>query len=75
MRKIIHVPDLKCDGCVTHLENNLRSIEGVDDVFGDFDSREIVVEYSEELITLDKIKDIIRAVGYTPGKVSNGPPE
>ncbi|MBM3309031.1 MAG: heavy-metal-associated domain-containing protein [Candidatus Altiarchaeales archaeon] len=68
MRHIIKIPDLKCDGCITTVEQRLRGNEGINNVVGNLDDKEIMVDYNEKTISIDKIKKLIKEAGYTPGK-------
>jgi len=69
MRRVIKIPDLKCDGCVTVVEQRLRGSEGINNVVGNLDDKEIMVDYNEKTISLDKIKKLIAEAGYKSGKV------
>jgi copper chaperone CopZ len=70
MRRIIKVSDIKCDGCVTAIEQRLRGNEGINAVVGDLDKKEIMVDFNEKSISIDKIKKFITEAGYKPGAVA-----
>jgi copper chaperone CopZ len=69
MKKIISIPDIKCEGCMTRVENWLRGVDGIDEIIGNFDHKEVLVIYDEDMIKIKDIGDIIISAGYTPGKV------
>jgi copper chaperone len=60
---------LKCDGCVTTLEQAIRGEEGVNHVVGDLDDKQVMVDFDENKISVKKIKELVRQAGYTPRKV------
>lgn len=68
MRRVIKIPDMKCDGCVTTIEQYLQSNEGVNNAVGNLEDKEVMVDFDEKTISINELKKIIRQAGYTPGK-------
>lgn len=69
MRRIIKVSDLKCDGCITRIEQGLGGINGINSVVGNMDDKEVIVDFDEKAISINEIKKIIAEIGYTPSRV------
>ena len=64
MEKIIlNIPNISCGHCVKTIKNELEDLEGVLEVEGDTDKKEIIVDW-ESPATLEKIKETLVEINY-----------
>jgi copper chaperone CopZ len=68
MRRVIKISDMKCDGCVTTIEQYIQGNEGVNNAVGNLEDKEVMVDFDEKTISILELKKLIRQAGYTPGK-------
>lgn len=59
----LKVPNISCGHCVMSIKRELGELEGVKQVDGDPQSKEVTVEY-EAPATLDKIKSTLKEINY-----------
>lgn len=57
-------PKISCGHCKMTVESTGNSLEGVDSISADPESKKIEVTYDESVITLDEIKQAIEKAGY-----------
>jgi len=63
MEKKIIVKGMKCNHCKTAVENELKEIEGVQEIKIELETGEVIIK-SEKEIPGEKIKNIIEELGY-----------
>ena len=66
-KKVFQVPNIGCGGCVSTIESELNSLDGVSTVKGEVDSKMVTVEYSEPA-TWDKIVATLNEIEYPPAQ-------
>jgi copper chaperone CopZ len=62
-KKTFHIPNISCSHCVNTIKNELGELEGVVEVKGDSDKKEIIVDW-ESPATLEKIKETLGEINY-----------
>ena len=55
---------MSCGHCVKAVEGSVGALEGVNSVKVNLDAATVDVEYNNETVTLDKIKETIDDQGY-----------
>jgi copper chaperone CopZ len=61
--KTLSVPNISCGHCVMSIQRELNDLEGVSEVTGDPDSKEITVTWDAPA-TLDQIKATLQEISY-----------
>ena len=64
MKKVIPVIGMACSACSAHVEKCLSHLEGVSSASVSLAGRSAVVEYDEALISLQKMKQAVNAIGF-----------
>ena len=55
---------MSCASCVKNVETVLNKTEGVVDASVNFASEKVTIEYDDEIISLDKLSNIVKSRGY-----------
>ncbi len=55
---------MHCTGCESSIENNVKKLDGVQDVKATFDTKQIEVTFSGDKVTKKEIADAITASGF-----------
>lgn len=63
MKTIVHIQNLKCDGCITTITKKLNSLDDVSEVRVEVEDNSVTFEYSEAH-TLDVVKKTLADLGY-----------
>lgn len=63
MKTIVHIQNLKCDGCVNTITKKLNALDDVSEVSVEVADNSVTFEYSEEH-TLDLVKKTLADIGY-----------
>jgi copper chaperone len=63
MKTIVHIQNLKCDGCITTITKKLNALDDVSEVMVEVADNSVTFEYSEEH-TLDVVKKALADIGY-----------
>ena len=61
--KTLYIPNITCNHCVMTVKNELSELEGVVDVSGDAETKNIEVAF-EAPATLEKIKAVLGEINY-----------
>lgn len=61
----IEIIDMNCGSCVAHIEKDVSNLNGVKSISVNFAAESAVVEFDDNLISLDSIIDQIKVTGYT----------
>jgi len=61
---ILSVPDLSCEHCERTVRGALSPLEGVRRVTVDLPAKRVRVAYDEGLVTVDRMKDVLRREEY-----------
>lgn len=64
MKKTIQMEELVCPMCAQKIETALKKAPGVTDASVLYNASKAKVEFDENTITLDRIKEIITGLGY-----------
>jgi copper chaperone len=65
MKKVtLSVNGMSCGHCVKAVEGSVGALEGVSNVKVNLEAGEVDVEYNNDVVTLDKIKETIDDQGY-----------
>ncbi|MDI3508480.1 MAG: copper chaperone [Clostridiales bacterium] len=60
---VFSVKGMSCDHCVKNIEKAVKTLDGVDDVRADLDTKEVTVKYSGD-VNGEDIKKAINDAGY-----------
>jgi copper chaperone len=63
-KSIINVNGMSCQHCVMSVTNALKDQGGVSSVSVDLTAKTVTVDHNPELISIEKIKDEIKNLGY-----------
>lgn len=66
----LNVPNMKCMGCSSTIENHLKKVGGVVEVTTNLESRTIIVSYNGDMSIKSLILNTLKGIGY-PGEVLN----
>ncbi|MES0342099.1 MAG: cation transporter [Candidatus Humimicrobiaceae bacterium] len=58
------VVGMSCASCVKKVETVLNKTEGIVDASVNFASEKVTIEYDDEIISMDKVADIVKSIGY-----------
>jgi sulfite exporter TauE/SafE/plastocyanin domain-containing protein/copper chaperone CopZ len=64
-REKIKVFDMTCTSCEGKVERTLKKLVGVSDAKASYSAQQVIVEYDNELCDISKMKDSIKAAGYS----------
>jgi copper chaperone len=63
MKKQINIEGMSCGHCVSHVEEALKEVAGVNGVYVDLQGKNAVVEISD-IVTDEQLKAAVEEVGY-----------
>ncbi len=61
---VLQILGMHCAACATGIESGLKRLDGIVDARVNFASKEALVKFDEDKVTLDKIKATIKRGGY-----------
>ncbi|MDC8451414.1 MAG: heavy-metal-associated domain-containing protein [Thaumarchaeota archaeon] len=61
------ISGLHCENCCNTIENKLSKIKGVSMAKVDLGENEVLINYDENKVELEKIRNAIRKAGFVPG--------
>lgn len=64
MKTIIKVNGMMCAGCEKRVNSALNSLEGVVSCHADAAANQVELEFDEQIVALDDVKETIEEVGY-----------
>ena len=64
-QETLNVNGMSCQHCVNNVTRGLTSISGVEKVEVSLANKTVVVNYNEELVELNQIKEKIERLGYS----------
>lgn len=59
------IPDMHCEGCAKRVTTVLERLEGVRSADVSFDDKTAQVEYDEDAVGHDEMRDAVEKAGYT----------
>ena len=71
MKQMIKINGMSCSGCELRIENKLKKLNGVKAIKASFVSSNLEIEYDDKVISLDKINEAIKSIGYEVASVNN----
>lgn len=63
MKTIVHIQNLKCDGCIATITKKLNALDDVSEVVVQVEDNSVTFEYADEH-TLDVVKNTLAEIGY-----------
>ncbi len=63
---IIGVEGMSCNHCKMAVEKELKSLQGVKDAVVSLESKNAEIEYDENMVDIEKLRQAIKDAGYTP---------
>ena len=64
MKKTIPVVGMVCSACAANVERKLSGMEGVDSVSVSLPARRAVIDYREDVVTLEQMKAELNSIGF-----------
>jgi len=61
---VLQILGMHCTACATGIESGLKRLDGVTDAKVSFATKEAIVKFDEDKVTLDKIKAAVKKGGY-----------
>ncbi|ODM27193.1 heavy-metal-associated domain-containing protein [Acetivibrio mesophilus] len=61
---IFNVPSISCSACSSKIEENVRELKGIGNVYSDLKSQQVKIEYNPSDISPQEIKKHIAQMGY-----------
>jgi copper chaperone len=61
---VLNVPDISCEHCERTITNALTPVSGVRTVNVDIPTRQVRVDYDEQIVDVNKMKDILQEEDY-----------
>lgn len=59
--------NMHCEGCAANIGKNIGALEGVSKVLPQLEKGKVTIEYLDGKVSVDKLKQKIRELGYTVG--------
>ena len=60
---------MTCGNCVKHVEQSLKTIQGISQVEVDLDHHRATIEYDEHMVTPEAMAATLKEAGYTMEKL------
>lgn len=61
---ILNVEGMSCSHCVTAVNNAVNSLDGISNAEVDLEGKSVTIEYDDDKVALDSIKEAIEDQGY-----------
>lgn len=61
---LLNVPDISCEHCEKTITEALSPVDGVRDVRVDIPAHQVKVDYDEQTVSLQRLKDILAEEEY-----------
>jgi len=61
--------EISCKGCQAHISESVNTLEGIKSVEVSIENKTVKIEFDENKVTIDKIKEAIEEAGYSPEEV------
>lgn len=62
-QQTFHIPNISCGHCTRTIENELKELEGIQDVQSDIAAKNVTVQYQSP-VTKDKIRATLKEINY-----------
>ena len=72
-KTILSVPDISCGHCALTINKALRPIEGVSDVKISIPTKQVEVDYDENLVTIEQMAEILAEQDYPVALTEKAP--
>lgn len=69
VKKKLKIDGMHCTSCALNIDMDLEDLEGVEFAQTSYAKQITEVEFDDEKITLGKISEIVKKLGYTPSVV------
>ena len=63
--KVFTVNGMSCNSCVSHVEDAVKELNGVDSVVVILDQKSMTVVYDEKIVNEDVIRNAVEELGYS----------
>ena len=63
MKLVLKVEGMHCEGCENRIKNALSTINNVNKIEANHETKEVIVEYSDE-INVKEVKDTLEDLGF-----------
>lgn len=68
-QSVLYVPDISCGHCAQTVQKALKTVEGVQNVLVDVESKKVQVSYDEQRASLDAMKRVLAEEEYPVASV------
>ena len=65
--KTVLIPDISCGHCIMTIKNELREIDGVENIVGDLSTKKVTIHWQSPA-SWDGIKRKLDEIGYSPNE-------
>lgn len=69
-QSVLNVPDISCDHCKRAITGALTGVEGVRNVDVDVPTKQVRVDYDEQVVNLNRLKEVLQEEEYPVASVS-----
>ncbi|WP_176728951.1 heavy-metal-associated domain-containing protein [Thermogemmatispora onikobensis] len=66
---VLHIPSLRCGGCLKRVADALGTLPGLEIVATALPTRTVTLRYAREELGLERIAEAVRACGHVPGEL------
>ncbi len=63
-QSILNIPTISCDHCTRTITDALTGVPGVHTVDVDVPSKQVRVDFDAQVVTLDRLKEVLQAEDY-----------
>lgn len=64
LRGSYHITGMGCEACVKHVKNAVTALSGVTKCEVDLESEAMTVDYDEDAVSFEDIKEAVEEAGY-----------
>ncbi|MEW5951765.1 MAG: cation-translocating P-type ATPase [Elusimicrobiota bacterium] len=68
-KAVIAAEDISCSACALRIEESVSKMGGVDSVTVHVATKTIIIKYDEDAVTINRLQNKIKDLGYTPSAV------
>jgi copper chaperone CopZ len=66
----VTAPDISCGGCVSHIQKDVNTLEGVLSVTGDIATKQVTITFDESKVSREQIAATMDEAGYPIAEAS-----
>ncbi|MBX5457437.1 MAG: heavy-metal-associated domain-containing protein [Thermogemmatispora sp.] len=66
---VLHIPSLRCGGCLKRVTEALRALPGLEVLTAALPTRTVILRYARQQLEPERIIEAVRACGHVPGEL------